>query len=76
VIAADIGGLGEVVADAGLRFAPGDSEALYICLREVIENPARRRALGLAARRRAVRAFGRDSMIEGHVAAYREALGS
>jgi glycosyltransferase involved in cell wall biosynthesis len=39
VIAADIGGLGEVVADAGLRFAPGDPEALYICLREVIENP-------------------------------------
>jgi len=76
VIAADIGGLGEVVADAGLRFAPGDSEALSICLREVIENPARRTALGLAARRRAVRAFGRDSMIEGHVAAYREALGS
>lgn len=71
VIAADIGGLGEVVADAGLRFAAGDSDALYACLREVIDKPALRTSLGSAARQRAVQTFGRDSMIERHISLYR-----
>ena len=71
VIAADIGGLGEVVADAGLRFAPGDSEALYGCLREVIENPRHRASLGATARARATRLFNLDGMIRRHFAIYR-----
>ncbi len=32
VIAADIGGLSEVVGDAGLKFYPGDSQALAECI--------------------------------------------
>jgi glycosyltransferase involved in cell wall biosynthesis len=75
VIASDVGGLGEVVGDAGLRFKPGDSDALYSRLREVIENPSLRASLSLAARRRAMQTFGRNSMIEGHLAAYRKACG-
>jgi len=71
VIAADIGGLGEVVADAGLRFAPGDSEALYGCLREVIENPRHRASLGATARARATRLFNLNGMIRRHFAIYR-----
>jgi glycosyltransferase involved in cell wall biosynthesis len=74
VIASDIGGLGEVVGEAGLRFKAGDSEALYTHLREVIERPSLRASLSLAARRRAMQIFDRNSMIEGHVSAYREAL--
>jgi glycogen(starch) synthase len=74
VIASDIGGLGEVVGDAGLRFKPGDSEALYSRLRAVIESPSLRASLGLAARERAMQTFHVDSMIEGHVAAYKEVL--
>ncbi len=74
VIASDIGGLGEVVGEAGLRFKAGDSDALYSRLQEVIESPSLRGSLGLAARRRAMQTFGLDSMIEGHVSAYRKAL--
>ena len=74
VIASDIGGLGEIVGEAGLRFKAGDSEALYACLRDIIEIPSLRASLSVAARRRAMQIFDRNSMIEGHVSAYREAL--
>ncbi len=72
VVAADIGGLGEVVAEAGLKFPPGDSGALYDCLRQLVEFPSLRKSLGMAARERAVQAFSRDSMIEGHASLYRD----
>ena len=75
VIASDIGSLGEVVGEAGLRFKAGDSDALYSRLREVIESPSLRASLSLAARRRAMQTFSRNSMIEGHISAYRRALG-
>ena len=75
VIASDIGGLGEVVGEAGLRFKAGDSDNLYSRLREVIERPSLRESLSLAARRRAMQTFSRNSMIEGHISAYRRALG-
>jgi len=74
VIASDIGGLGEIVGEAGLRFKAGDSEALYACLRDIIESPSLRASLSVAARRRAMQIFERNSMIEGHVSAYRDAL--
>jgi glycosyltransferase involved in cell wall biosynthesis len=74
VVVSDIGGLGEVVADAGLKFTPGNSEDLYESLRQLIESPSLRTSLGLAARARAVQSFGRDSMINGHVAVYRSLM--
>ena len=74
VIASDIGGLGEIVGEAGLRFKAGDSEALYGCLRDIIENPSLRASLSVSARRRAMQIFERNSMIEAHVSAYRDAL--
>ena len=64
----------EIVGEAGLRFKAGDSEALYACLRDIIEIPSLRASLSVAARRRAMQIFDRNSMIEGHVSAYREAL--
>ena len=74
VIASDIGGLGEIVGEAGLRFKAGDSDALYACLRDVVKIPSLRASLGVAARRRAMQIFERNSMIEGHISAYRNAL--
>jgi glycosyltransferase involved in cell wall biosynthesis len=74
VIAADIGGLGEVVGDAGLKFTTGDSNALYSCLRRVLENPALVTSLGAAGRARAMKVFHRDSMIRNHVSLYRDAV--
>jgi glycosyltransferase involved in cell wall biosynthesis len=72
VIVADIGGLSEVVGEAGLKFAPCDSQALAACIRKVIENPTLAVSLGSMARERAIRLFKLSSMIEGHIAIYRE----
>ncbi len=72
VIVADIGGLSEVVGEAGLKFIPGDSKALAACVRKVIDNPSLALSLGLMARARATRLFGLGSMIAQHVSLYRE----
>jgi glycosyltransferase involved in cell wall biosynthesis len=72
VIATDIGGLGEVVGDTGLKFAMGDSGALYSCLKRVIEKPDLIASLGQAARARALEKFSPASMISQHVKLYRE----
>ena len=72
VVVADIGGLSEVVGDAGLKFAPGDVETLYSQLRIVLEKPSIVATIRSAARARAVKNFNRDSMIQNHIALYRE----
>jgi glycogen synthase len=74
VIVSDIGGLSEVVGDAGLKFVPGDSNALYARLREVLESPSFAASLGASARARAAGVFGRDNMIRAHVSAYLETM--
>ena len=72
VIVADIGGLGEVVGEAGLKFVPADSQALAACIRKVIDNPGLAASLGSLALKRATRLFKLSSMIERHVSLYRE----
>ena len=72
VIAADIGGLGEVVDDAGLKFASGDWRALASCMKKIGDDPDFARSLGSAARSRAMRLFRQDSMIQAHLSLYRE----
>ena len=74
VVAADIGGLGEVVGNAGLKFSAGDSGALSSCLKRVGEEPSLAASLGSAARARAVEVFTHDNMIQEHVSLYQEAL--
>lgn len=76
VIASDIGGLSEIVGDGGLKFAPGNAEALYLKLRGVLESPSLVSSLGEHARKRAVQLFSRDTMIRAHVSVYREASNS
>ncbi len=72
VIASDIGGLRQIVGDAGLRCAPGDADALADCMRRVLHDPSLVDSLGRQARQRAVSLFTRERMIEEHVLAYRE----
>ncbi|MGA2508708.1 MAG: glycosyltransferase family 4 protein [Candidatus Acidiferrales bacterium] len=72
VIAADIGGLGEVVDGGGLKFAPGDWRALAACMQKVAADPELAKSLGSAARSRAMRMFRQDSMIQAHLSLYRE----
>ena len=70
VVAADIGGLGEVVDGAGLKFRPGDARGLATCLRRVVEEPSLARALGERARRHAVHAFSIARMVDEHLAIF------
>lgn len=70
VVASDIGGLAEVVGDAGLKFTPGDSDSLYIRLRELLERPSVAALLSSAARERAAKNFNVERMVELHVALY------
>jgi glycosyltransferase involved in cell wall biosynthesis len=74
VVAADIGGLSEVVGDAGLTFAAKDSAALAARLQQIYQNPSLLTSLGTAARSRARQLFNLDSMIEQHVRLYQEVM--
>lgn len=76
VVAADIGGLGEVVDGAGLKFAPGDARGLTACLRRVLQDPALADELGRRARQRAVDVFGVERMVDGHLAVFRRLIAS
>jgi glycosyltransferase involved in cell wall biosynthesis len=70
VIAADIGGLAEVLGDTGLKFLPGDAVSLANCLRSVIQNPALIGSYGAKARTRALQLFERSRMITEHSRIY------
>jgi glycosyltransferase involved in cell wall biosynthesis len=72
VVAADIGGLGEVVGDAGLKFPARDSEALTARLREAAMNCEEMLRCGSAARERAEKIFGVERMVREHEEVYRE----
>jgi glycogen synthase len=74
VVAADIGGLSEIVGDDGLKFAPGDDSELYLRLREVIEHPDLVGSLSVRARARALKFHSRNTMIESHISVYEHAL--
>jgi glycosyltransferase involved in cell wall biosynthesis len=76
VIASDIGGLGEVVGEAGLKFAAGDVAGLASCLRRLIDDPGLVEILGYKARERAKELFSRERMVQGHLRLYREISGS
>jgi len=70
VIASRIGGLGEIVGDAGLTFEPRDAKGLACCLRHVLENPALIHSFGRAARERAHALFLRERMLCEHADLY------
>lgn len=76
VIASDIGGLGEVVGSTGLKFVPGDAEALADCMKLVLEKPDIVSELGRRARLRALKCFGLDRMLNEHMDIYRSSYGS
>jgi glycosyltransferase involved in cell wall biosynthesis len=70
VIAADIGGLAEVLGDTGLKFPPGNAVSLANCLRSVIQNPALIGSYGEKARSRALQLFQRSRMVTEHSRIY------
>jgi glycogen(starch) synthase len=66
VIAADIGGLSEVVGDAGLKFPANDWRKLAECILELARDPERRETLGVRARQRALEKFSVERMVREH----------
>lgn len=72
VIAARIGGLAEVVGEAGLKFSPGSSDALYSCLKTVAKDRKKIAEIGCLGRGRALREFSVTNFIAQHLATYRK----
>jgi glycosyltransferase involved in cell wall biosynthesis len=70
VIAADIGGLGEVVGDAGLKFPAGDAGCLADQMSKVIQGNAQISDLGRIARQRSQSRFCKERMIAEHMSVY------
>jgi glycogen synthase len=66
VIASNIGGLGEVVGDAGLRCEPGNVDSLANCMKSVILDRSLIDSIGTNARKRAMHLFMRARMIQEH----------
>lgn len=75
VLCSDIGGLGEVVDGAGLKFAVEDAAALAALMRRIVQNPELVVEFGAKARERALKFFALDRMIEEHLNLYRGAIG-
>jgi glycosyltransferase involved in cell wall biosynthesis len=78
VLAAEIGGLGELVVDGrtGLLVPPGEAEPLARALVELARDPQRRRELGEAGRRRALEHFAEHRNVERTELLYRAMLSS
>jgi glycosyltransferase involved in cell wall biosynthesis len=75
VVASRAGSLPEVVADAGLLVDPGDRDGLAGALASLLADDDLRTRLGAAGRHRAAE-FSWTACVDGHLAAYRAALGA
>jgi L-malate glycosyltransferase len=77
VIATTVGGPGEIISDGvdGLLLPPRQPERWAAAARELLDAPARLRAMGMAGRRTALARFGRETHVQAVLAAYREVLG-
>jgi glycosyltransferase involved in cell wall biosynthesis len=76
VIAAAIGGLGELVrhGETGLLVEPGEAEPLRAAIVELASSPERAAAMGRAGRERALLDFREDRCVERTELLYRSAL--
>ncbi len=68
------GALPDVVGDAGLIIDEGDRPALSRALQGLVDDPARCRTLGIAARRRAIERYGHGPIAERLVHLWRQVL--
>jgi glycogen(starch) synthase len=78
VVAADVGGMREIVVDdeTGTLVAPGDPGALGAALEPLLASADRRRRMGEAGRRRYESEYTRDQMVDGVVRFYRAVIAS
>jgi glycosyltransferase involved in cell wall biosynthesis len=73
VVATDVGGVRELVGEAGVLVPPRDERALAQAIGELASNPARRVALAAAGRERVVQTFSVDRLAELTRSAWRRA---
>jgi glycosyltransferase involved in cell wall biosynthesis len=71
LIVSDIGGLGQLVGEAGAKFPAGNIGALARCMRDVVANPATATERGMEGRKRALAMFSQEQMVNRHVRIYR-----
>lgn len=78
VVAADVGGMREIVVDGetGRLVPAGDPDALAAALGDLLEQPELRRRLGAAGRRRYEERFSREQMVDGVSRFYRAVMAS
>ena len=76
IVTTDVPGCRECVepGTSGLLVPPRDASALADALAVLLADPARRAAMGRAARRRAEREFGVEAVVEATLALYRRCL--
>jgi N-acetyl-alpha-D-glucosaminyl L-malate synthase BshA len=76
VVASNIGGLHEVVRDGetGFLFDPHDVRGMSETVAALLRDEGRRRAVGLKARERVEREFGRERIVGQYVSLYEELL--
>jgi len=74
VIASAIGGLQEIVGDAGLLFPHGDASALAECMCRVLRDPQLSGRLGLQGRARSLALFQKQRMIREHAELYQRVV--
>lgn len=77
IVATDVGGVSEAIVHgvSGLVVAPDDLDALAAAVAAMLGDPARRRALGEAGRRRALERFTDANMARAFGSLYEELLG-
>jgi glycosyltransferase involved in cell wall biosynthesis len=76
VVAANVGGVGEIVenGETGFLVPPRDPEALVAATEPLLNDAARRRRMGEAARARAVTEFTVDRCADAHAIAFDRAI--
>jgi glycosyltransferase involved in cell wall biosynthesis len=74
LIASDIGGLGLIANEGALKFPPGDSAALAIHMRWILDDPSRVLELKKKARLVALEKFTDQRMIAEHVELYQSLI--
>ncbi len=70
LIVSDIGGLGDMVNEIGLKFPAGNATALAACMRQTLDNPELAADLASRGRNRALEKFTEDQMVSEHVHVY------
>ena len=74
-VSTDVGGVAEVVGDAGVVVAPRDPAAFAAACVALLRDPARRRDLAVRARTRALSGYTLDACVSSYRATYASLTG-